>query len=171
MFINPFKEKSNISVATGNELYVGDYFTVTLKDSNNAAISNQNVSITIGDIKYFVTTNNDGEASLKLDNLTPGNYNVSVVYPGNNKYSESSTNTNINIREITAVSSVSASGSAESSSNIREEDKVTPDGWDPKKHETYREKWVDGNERVHYDDGYTRIVDKDGNILSYGYSG
>ena len=46
---------------------------------------------------------------------------------------------------------------------------MTSDGWDPKEHEVSREAMEDGMERVNYDDGYFRIVDKDGNILSYGY--
>ena len=56
-----------------------------------------------------------------------------------------------------------------SSENVREEDQITQDGWNPKEHEVSREELDDGNERVFYDDGYSRIVDKDGNILSYGY--
>ena len=56
-----------------------------------------------------------------------------------------------------------------SNDNVREEDKVTSDGWNPKEHEVSREPLEDGNERVTYDDGYSRVVDKDGNILSYGY--
>ncbi len=56
-----------------------------------------------------------------------------------------------------------------SNDNMREEDKVTSDGWNPKEHEVSREPLEDGSERVTYDDGYSRVVDKDGNILSYGY--
>lgn len=56
-----------------------------------------------------------------------------------------------------------------SNDNVREEDQITSDGWNPKEHEVSREKLDDGNERVNYDDGYFRIVDKDGNIITYGY--
>ena len=50
----------------------------------------------------------------------------------------------------------------------REDEKVI-DGWDPKKHEVSREKLDDDFERVTYDDGYFRVVDKKGNVESYGY--
>ena len=56
-----------------------------------------------------------------------------------------------------------------SSDNVREEDQITPDGWNPKEHEVSREPLDDGNERVNYDDGYFVIVDKDGNIITHGY--
>lgn len=59
--------------------------------------------------------------------------------------------------------------SASSSSSVREEDKVTADGWDPKKHEVSREDMDNGYQKVHYDDGYFRVVNKKGDILSYGY--
>ena len=49
------------------------------------------------------------------------------------------------------------------------EDEEVIDGWDPKEHEVYRESMDDGYEKVHYDDGYFRIVDKKGNIETYGY--
>ncbi|MBQ6220381.1 MAG: hypothetical protein IJJ47_11660 [Methanosphaera sp.] len=51
----------------------------------------------------------------------------------------------------------------------REEDKITADGWNPKEHEVSREKLDSNLERVYYDDGYSRVVDKKGNIKSYGY--
>lgn len=51
----------------------------------------------------------------------------------------------------------------------REEDKITPDGWDPKKHEVSRENIGGGDQRVYYDDGYSRVVNKKGDILSYGF--
>lgn len=51
---------------------------------------------------------------------------------------------------------------------IREEDKII-NGWNPKDHEVSREDIGDGLQRVTYDDGYYRIVDQDGNIISYGY--
>lgn len=89
---------------------------------------------------------------------------------------ESNENITSNAVEATPTSTATSSQSStasydadSSSSGEREEDKITQDGWNPKEHEVSRESLDDGNERVNYDDGYFRVVDKDGNILSYGY--
>lgn len=42
-------------------------------------------------------------------------------------------------------------------------------GWDPSEHEVSREDLGDGMERVTYDDGYFRIIDSDGYVVTYGY--
>ena len=52
--------------------------------------------------------------------------------------------------------------------SIREEDKVV-NGWNPKDHEVSREDLGDGMQRVTFDDGYFRIVDYDGKVVTYGY--
>ncbi|MBO7719398.1 MAG: hypothetical protein J6S29_04505 [Methanosphaera sp.] len=63
-----------------------------------------------------------------------------------------------------------SSSSTQKTSSEREEDKITQDGWNPKQHETSREDMGDGYEKVHYDDGYFRVVDKQsGKIETYGY--
>ena len=56
-------------------------------------------------------------------------------------------------------------------SNYKTDNKVDDvvNGWDPSEHEVSREDLGDGTVRITYDDGYFRIVDKDGNILTYGY--
>ena len=87
---------------------------------------------------------------------------------------------NVDITQDESVSTESASTESQSaeyttsqpaasSDDVREEDQITSDGWNPKEHEVSREQLDDGNERVNYDDGYFRIVDKDGNIITYGY--
>ena len=45
----------------------------------------------------------------------------------------------------------------------------TINGWNPKDHEVSREDLGDGLVRINYDDGYSRVIDQDGNVLSYGY--
>ena len=49
------------------------------------------------------------------------------------------------------------------------ESEVTSDGWNPREHETYRENMPDGTQKIHYDDGYFRLVDKNGYVITYGY--
>lgn len=45
----------------------------------------------------------------------------------------------------------------------------TVNGWNPKDHEVSCEDLGDGMQRISYDDGYHRTIDKDGNIINYGY--
>ena len=42
-------------------------------------------------------------------------------------------------------------------------------GWNPKDHEVSRQSIGNGLIKIKYDDGYYRIVNKAGNIISYGY--
>ncbi len=55
--------------------------------------------------------------------------------------------------------------------NPYHESEVTSDGWNPKDHEVGRDKLNDGSQRIRYDDGYFRIVDKNGYVITYGYGG
>lgn len=55
--------------------------------------------------------------------------------------------------------------------NPYHESEVTSDGWNPKEHEVGRDKLNDGSQRIRYDDGYFRIVDKNGYVITYGYGG
>ena len=52
--------------------------------------------------------------------------------------------------------------------SVRPVDKII-NGWDPKKHQVSCKKIEKGIYRVTYDDGYHRVIDSQGNILSYGY--
>ena len=42
-------------------------------------------------------------------------------------------------------------------------------GWDPTQHEVSRENLSDGTHKIHYDDGYFRICDDHGYVISWGY--
>ena len=55
--------------------------------------------------------------------------------------------------------------------NPYHESEVTSDGWNPKDHEVGRDRLNDGSQRIRYDDGYFRIVDKNGYVITYGYGG
>ncbi|WP_407462505.1 hypothetical protein [Methanobrevibacter sp.] len=58
--------------------------------------------------------------------------------------------------------------SAKNESTPKPYDK-TINGWNPKDHEVSREDLGDGMERINYDDGYSRLIDQDGNVITYGY--
>ena len=82
---------------------------------------------------------------------------------------DNATDNQTNNTTSTSTTTQKSSSNTQKSSSQREEDKVTPDGWNPKEHETSREDMGDGYQKVHYDDGYFRVVDKKGNVETYGY--
>lgn len=49
------------------------------------------------------------------------------------------------------------------------ESDVLDDGWDPKQHEVSRSDIGNGYHRINYDDGYFRVCDDHGYVVSYGY--
>ena len=168
------KEKSNLAISD-KELNVGDSLTVTLSDDDGVAMANQIVKIRLTDkdgitIDEDITTDSKGKAKLKVDEK--GKYSVECKFDGDGKYASSSTAANLTVKkattEVVNEDKTSDSVSALSDSE-REEYKITPDGWNPREHEVSREPIGNGNERVNYDDGYMRVVDQDGNILSHGW--
>ena len=102
----------------------------------------------------------------------PGEYEITITYGGNDKYNGCNATKKITIDEEVVEATTSQSDNSDSSSrdSEREEYKTTSDGWNPGDHEVSRESIGDGNERVRYDDGYFRIVDQEGDIVTYGWA-
>lgn len=95
---------------------------------------------------------------------------LSTIKLDTNADDNSTDNQTNNTTQSSSSNSKKSSGNQKTSTQ-REEDKITASGWDPKKHETYREDIGEGYQKVHYDDGYFRVVDKKGNIETYGFGG
>ena len=168
------KEPTKIKVDSNKTLYEGDNLSVKLTDLNKTPLSKQKVNITVKDSKgkvvanKTVKTNSKGKAKLDL-NLKKGKYDVSVSYGGNENYTGNNTTQQLTIKEKVVQAQISQSGSSSSQNSQREEYKITPDGWNPGEHEIGRRSIGNGLERVGYDDGYFRVVDQDGNIVTHGW--
>ena len=168
------KEATKIKITSDKEQYEGGKLSVELKDLNGTALSKEVVNVTITDKKGkvvvddVVKTNSKGKAKLDL-HLKKGKYNVTVTYGGNENYTGTNSTQKLSIKEKVTEAVKSQSSSSQSSSHRQEYD-ITPDGWNPREHEVSREPAENGNERVKYDDGYVRIVDKDGNVISHWYA-
>ena len=168
------KEATKIKITSDKEQYEGGKLSVELKDLNGTALSKEVVNVTVTDKKGkvvvddVVKTNSKGKAKLDLD-LKKGKYNVTVTYGGNENYTGTNATQKLSIKEKVTEAVKSQSSSSQSSSHRQEYD-ITPDGWNPREHEVSREPIGDGNERVKYDDGYMRVVDKDGNVISHGFA-
>ena len=104
--MNPSKEESKIVVLSNDTLHAGNTFSVALRDLNENPIANENLTIEIRDntsrvvITEQLTTNNDGNASLEINNISSGSYFVSISFNGNDKYKESNLTYNLRIVDI-----------------------------------------------------------------------
>ena len=172
MFLQPnAKQATKVRITSDKSQYEGGDLSIELTDKNKTPISKEVVNVTITNSKgkvvvdNVVKTNSKGKAKLDL-HLKKGKYDVNVSYGGNENYTGDSAAQKLTIKkeEPKATESVSSS-----ETSIREEYKITPDGWNPREHEVSREPVDNGHERVNYDDGYFRIVDQDGNIITHGW--
>jgi ABC-type Na+ efflux pump permease subunit len=178
MFLNQSnaKEPTKIKITSDKEQYEDGELSIKLTDLNKTPISKEIVNVTITNKKgkvvvdEVVKTNSKGKAKLDLD-LKKGKYVVNVTYGGNENYTATNATQKLKIKEAVTEATVSQSSSSDSSSknSQREEYQITPDGWNPAEHEVSRRSIGDGRERVHYDDGYFRVVDQDGNIITHGW--
>ena len=167
------KEATKIKITSDKEQYEGGKLSIELTDLNKTPLSKEIVNVTITNKKGkvvvddVVKTNSKGKAKLDLD-LKKGKYNVTVSYGGNENYTGTNETQKLSIKEKVTEAVKSQSSSSQSSSHRQEYD-ITPDGSNPREHEVSREPIGDANERVKYDDGYMRVVDKDGNVISHGF--
>ncbi len=179
MLLNPAftKEATKIKITSEKEQLEGGELNIKLTDLNKTPVSKEIVNIKITNNKgkvvvdEVVKTNSKGKAKLDLD-LKKGKYKVNVTYDGNENYTGCNATQKLKIKEAVteAVMSQSSDSSSSSQNSQREEYQITPDGWNPGEHEVSREPVDNGHERVRYDDGYFRIVDQDGNIITHGWA-
>lgn len=117
--LNPFNSKENVNLiaSSGNTLYDGDNFAISLSTSNGTPLANQNVNVVITDANgnanpQIATTDENGNGLVQLNGLTPGNYNITSTYDGNEKYNGNSTTQIVEMKASTTqqVSSDSSSG-------------------------------------------------------------
>lgn len=172
-------ETTKLSMTSSSILNEGDSLVLKLSDENGSAISSERIQINLTDDNgttenFTLKTNSNGEC--KLEDLPAGNFSIIAKYPGGGKYKESSLSGKITVNKKTFTSSDSSNQSNETNntndkSEFKSDYKVDDviNGWDPSEHEVSREDLGDGTQRVNYDDGYSRIIDKDGNIITYGY--
>ena len=169
LMANPFGgagETAILTMESNQQLNEGDSLILKLSDENKTAISGERIEINLTHGSNGVTenftlkTNENGEC--RLEDLIADNFTLSAKYNGNKNYKQAALSGNIYVKK---------KANASSSDKYKTDNKVDDviDGWDPKEHEVSREDLGDGTYRITYDDGYFRIVDEDGNILTYGY--
>ena len=171
MFVlsHPFGSAEKTAILTmesSQSLTEGDSLILKLSDENKTPIAGQRIEINLTHGSNGITenftlkTNENGEC--RLEDLIADNFTLSAKYNGNKNYKQATLSGNIYVKK-----KASASNNDKYKTDNKVDDVI--DGWDPKEHEVSREDLGDGTYRITYDDGYFRIVDEDGNILTYGY--
>ena len=101
--INPFKQESKIDIVTNGTVHTNTTFLVKSTDLKNTSLVNESISISIIDnksnpvINEKVKTNEHGEASIELKNVSEGNYTVNVTFDGDNEFKKCSVEQNLKI--------------------------------------------------------------------------
>ena len=168
LMANPFGsgETAILTMESSQSLTEGDSLILKLSDENKTPIAGQRIEINLTHGSNGITenftlkTNENGEC--RLEDLIADNFTLSAKYNGNKNYKQATLSGNIYVKK-----KASASNNDKYKTDNKVDDVI--DGWDPSEHEVSREDLGDGTYRITYDDGYFRIVDEDGNILTYGY--
>jgi hypothetical protein len=175
------KEECKIKISLNETMYDGDSVKIKLTDLNKTPIVNETISVKLStgdDIQeYNLTTNKNGIATLKLNDLSEGKYKLNCTFDGNDKYLPTNASKNFKFKEETVASSNTNSIDANRPTNDinykgytpYHESEITSDGWNPREHEVSRQSMPDGSTKIRYDDGYFRLVDDNGYVITYGY--
>jgi hypothetical protein len=168
-------DTSILTMTNSPTLTEGDSLILKLNDENGSAIPNQKIEINLTHKDNGITenftlkTNSNGEC--KLEDLPAGNFSLIAKYYGSKHYKESTISGDLTVNKKASNSNNKTNSSNADKNKYKSDYKVDDviNGWDPSEHEVSREDLGDGTTRIIYDDGYFRIVDEDGNILTYGY--
>ena len=171
--MNGEEQTSILTMTSSSSLTEGDSLVLKLNDENGSAIAGQRIEINLTHASNGITenftlkTNEKGEC--KLEDLIADNFTVLAKYYGNKEYKPATLSGQIHVKK--KVSNTIINTNTNTDDKYKTDNKVDDviDGWDPSEHEVSREALGDGTYRITYDDGYFRIVDEDGNILTYGY--
>ena len=171
MFNSGSGETTILTMTSSSVLTEGDSLILKLNGIPNQRIE---INMTHDDNgiteNFTLKTNSNGEC--KLEDLPAGNFSLLAKYYGNKNWKESGISGKLIVNKKASSKNSNANKTASSDKDKYKSDYKVDDvinGWDPSEHEVSREDLGDGTERITYDDGYFRIVDEDGNILSYGY--
>ena len=167
-------ETTILSMTSSSMLTEGDSLILKLNTENESSIANQKIQINLTHEDNGITENftlkTDSNGECKLEDLPAGNFSLMAKYNGNKNYKESSISGKLTVNKK-ASQKKKKNGTKTEDNQYKSDYKVDDviNGWDPSEHEVSREDLGDGTVRITYDDGYFRIVDEDGNILTYGY--
>ena len=97
---------NNITI---NENNITDYI-ITLHDENNNPLSGKTIQINLNNQNYTKITDSNGEASIILENLLIGIYNITYNFTGDSNYKKSSGISTINVTPYNPPKTTSING-------------------------------------------------------------
>ena len=106
--INP-RTLTVLSDAISTTVEVGDYLSVTLKDSSNNLLGGRSVAFTVNGKNYYKTTDNSGIAKIPL-RLNQGEYNILGVFNGDITYAPCEKSYTVNV--VKTIGNIQFSGGA-----------------------------------------------------------
>ena len=175
------KDDCRLEITSLDSLNEGNNLTVRLCDLNNNPLCDKNIKVVFANSdktqEYAIKTDSNGIATLALNGEHVGTYNITCSFEGDDTYNTASTTKEISINSV-EDSSDSSQNSIDANRPRNDpnykgytpnHESETINGWNPQEHETYRESLGDGTVKIHYDDGYFRIVDENGYVITYGY--
>lgn len=112
---NSAKTDSKLEIIGNDTFSEGDSLQIKLTDVNGTALTNQTVKITLTDKDNYysedaVVTNDEGVGELKLDK-SAGEYDITVIYAGNDGYNGCNATKKLTIKEKVVEATVEQTSS------------------------------------------------------------
>lgn len=123
----------NSTIITPNNPKVGQNITISgkLTDENGISLNNTEITITIGNQTFNVTTNNVGDWSISFIPTIGGNVPVKVTWGGNDTYNNFTNITSFNVSKILTNITVSAPENVKVGDNVPIESKLIDEYGNP----------------------------------------
>ena len=126
---NITKQDTNLTIKSNSTINEGDSIKIQLTDANGNILVNQSVNVTLTDSNktssYYSVVTNESGFILKLDK-SAGNYTVSCIFGGDDKYKSSNVSKEITINKIIEVKTVSKESNQQSYSSEQRSGHYSP---------------------------------------------
>ena len=105
-YIHVYGENTNVTAETNTEMYIGEdkHLVVNLTGSKNNPLVGLNVSLKENDnVLDILTTDNNGQVSFSLKNLTFGNHNLYLEFLEDARHEASSLQVTVNVKKFDTI--------------------------------------------------------------------
>ncbi len=95
-------KQTPVVAVNASAVYTQHSIGISLKDSNDAPISSQNLIAKVNNKYHYMVTDENGETSLQLK-LKPNKYVLKVIFKGNDNYTAATKKFNVNVVKLKSV--------------------------------------------------------------------